>query len=201
MRKTAILLLMVFSLATVVMLCAGKKESDCLQVDIMLVADFSGSVIGYEGFVQDAFISFVNQFELSEETVKVGVVTFNSSAYLHCPISSDKPHIIDRIENFHAATGNTNMLDAIQISVQELLNNGRPGYKKIIVLVSDGMPDDRAQVQSACEQMNVFGLNVYGILIESFGHDEEFMNSISTHYLKSDYESLSVEIKKLDICL
>ena len=38
----------------------------CLKLDIILVADLSGSVYRYEYFVADAFDAFINRFELSE---------------------------------------------------------------------------------------------------------------------------------------
>lgn len=176
-------------------------ENPCLQIDILIVGDFSGSVDGYEGYVKKSFLTLLNKFELSEETVKIGVVTFASEAYLDSQLSTNKQSLQVAIGNIFHSSGSTNMVDGLQLAVNELVNNGRPGYRKIIILVSDGQPDYKFGVKQICDQLQSFDIKVYGMLITSNGYDEEFMKSISSVYLKTDYESLSEKIKKLDICL
>jgi len=176
-------------------------ENPCLQIDILIVGDFSASVNGHEEYMKKSFLSLLNKVKLSEETVKIGVVTFATNAVLDSPLSNDKKSLQVAISNIYHSSGSTNMVDGLQLAVNELVNNGRPGFRKIIIIVSDGQPDYKQGVKQITDQLKWFDIKVYGMLVTADEYDEEFMKSISSVYLKSDYESLSEEIKKLDICL
>lgn len=184
-----------------ILLLTPPIENPCLQIDILIVGDFSGSIDGYEGYMKKSFITLLNKLELSEETVKLGLVTFASESYLDASLSTDKKSLQVAIDNIYHSSGSTNMTSGLQLAINELVNNGRPGFRKIIILVSDGQPDDKYSVKQITDQLKSFDIKIYGMLITSIGYDEAFMKSISSVYLKSDYESLSEEIKKLDICL
>jgi len=178
-----------------------KSNNSCLQLDIVLIGDISGSVQGFEPFIRKAFLSFSNKFELDEDGVNIGVMVFNDIPYVLCPVTADKSKFNIAITNVPAASGSTNMLRAFYVAMEELLQNGRPGYKKIIIVVSDGMPDDKYEVMVAAKQMQAVGIDVYGLLITNAMYDESFMESISVQYFASKYEDLADKIKKLDICL
>lgn len=172
-------------------------QNECLQVDILLVVDVSTSVAGEERFVKEAINMFVSQFELSEETVKVGLVTFGDNAHLVCPLTTDKALLNVNLSGW----GSTNMAEGFFVAFNELMKSGRPGYRKVIVLLSDGQPDEKEATKTIASQISQANVLVYGIVIEAGGRDEAFMDEISDHYLKSDFTRLPEEIKKLDVCL
>ncbi len=176
-------------------------KRECLQLDIILIGDLSASVRGHEDFIQIAFHTFAKQFELSEETVKIGLIEFGSDSYLKCHLTSDSELLHSSIADMNYASGTTNMISAFQMALDEMVLNGRHGYKKIIILVSDGEPDSPDQTRLIARQLQIGGVNIYGIAINSARIDENFMSEVSYQYLRSDFESLSNEIKKLDVCM
>lgn len=175
--------------------------SQCLQLDILLVGDNSNSVHGYESYIQNAFSSFASKFDLSEDEVKIGVIHFSSYVTLTCPLTSDKDKLATALSINQFSSGQTNMMEAFYQCINEFMANGRFGYRKIVILISDGVPDNPEQVRVAAQQLRSAGISIYGLLVSSSYSDSEFMESISTYYLKTNYESLSTEIKRLNICL
>lgn len=183
----------------------GKAQS-CLQLDIMIVADLSASVQGNEQFIQQAMYSFVEQFELSEEGIKIGVLTFNESPTVLSLLSDDKASVLYSIKQMQSGSSTTNMTDAFFVAINELLSErGRRGFRKLIVIISDGIPDQPSEVKLISRQIQQANITVCGVLIEEGLNmkGDEFMNEVSSpdYYVKSDYKSLGDQIKKLDICL
>lgn len=176
-------------------------SNPCLQADIVIVADFSGSVQGYENQIKRSLLSFVNRFELSEETAKIGVITFADYAVINQGLTTDKTQLTSAIHKVYHPQGSTNTVDALQYAANELIVNGRPGFRKVIVFISDGRPDSPCVALQIANQLKTFDIRIYGILITAPDHDEEFMRVASSVYLKTDYESLSDEIMKLNVCL
>lgn len=227
MMKTLILIL----LASILISSAPIKQSrmgGCLQMDIMLLGDLSSSVEGYEPFVAHAFISFVNQFELSETGIKIGVITFNSSPNLISPLSSDTGVVRRKTRTLlhRAGSGSTNMLGALAMAIDQFTRNGRTDYKKMIILISDGEPDAEEDVLETAKQIKSLNIGICGVLIiveedrdtpfkstvypyGTFGipivkrDGRVTMKKISSDfcYVESNYENLIIELKKLDICM
>jgi len=180
------------------------KNNGCLQVDIMLVGDFSGSVMGHQQFVTDAFISFANSFELSEEGIKMGIVKFGDRAQLISDLNSDQEDFKKKAMtlNYYFPVGNTMLQSALELSVEKLLGSkGRKGYGKMIVIVSDGAVDDPMESLKIIGQLKQLGIKICTVLIKTEMTRPEYMQYISSDcYVESDYENLAIEIKKLDIC-
>jgi len=173
-------------------------------MDLILVGDISGSVQGNERFISDAFVSFVDKFELSEEGIKIGIVLFNSNVYVINELSDNKEELMKSalsIRTLHA-DNNTFLSEGLISSLQEFSNNGRIGYRKMIVLVTDGAADDKVKSRQIVNQLNALGIEVCGILIASGSADPEFMKmTCGSCYVESDYENLTKELLKLDVCL
>lgn len=179
-------------------------QPDCLKVDIILVGDFSGSVGGYEKFVTDAFTAFIDKFNLSEEGVKIGMVYFDESAYLISPLTNNKDTLRNRFDNSNPiAGGDTNLKDALMVSFNELTENGRQGYKRIIILISDGDAQDKEGAEIIARQVKSTGVMICGVLIVSGFSQNEYMKQVSSEfcYVETSYENLIEELRKLDICL
>lgn len=198
-----------------------KEAGGCLQMDIMLLGDFSSSVHGYESFVAKAFAAFAKQFELSENGVKIGVVTFTSIAEVVCPLTSDRELLRTKVDSldYFKANGNTNMFWAFSLAKREFQLHGREGFKKMMIVVSDGEPNLKTEVKIFAQQIKRENINICGVLIVKNMWDEdsmvnymtlsmsqingaEFMKEISGDcYVESDYQNLITEIQKLSICL
>lgn len=191
-----------------ILLTSFKEKPGCAQLDIILLGDFSGSVQGREKFVVDAFSTFINQFELSEATVKIGMIMFNDNAYITSPLTSNKDELVAGFNKIASTTasGGTEMVFGLRTAYGEILSKkGRDNIQKIIILVSDGDPDDHnkedeiAMIKQMGEGQFV---SICSIVITQSGCDRDFMKEISNGcYSEADYMSLAYELKNLDICL
>lgn len=206
-----------------ILLCSMsmKEEAGCLQLDIILIADLSGSVRGFEPFVSNALNAFTDKFDLDEEGIEIGAIVFNTNSYLLSRITSNKKELDTKLKSmaFITAIGDTNMLLALQMAIDEFMAHGRRGFSKIIVIVSDGVPSDS---EKTAEQIKGIGITVCGVFIDNtpteknkddeysgygnthtVNNDSTFMKTISSPglYVKSNYQGLVDELGKLDVCL
>lgn len=177
----------------------------CLQMDIMIVGDFSASIHGHEKFVNESFIAFANQFDLSEDGIKIGVVAFNSDAVLVSPLTSKKDTLINGINKWknNVKIGSTNMHEGIRLAMHEFATNGQFLHRKMIIIISDGLPNNVDEVLNYAEAIKVSNIDICSVLIITKHNDPDFMKKISSNYcyVESSYENLIYELKKLDICL
>ena len=195
---------MILKLLISTLLLLATPRQGCLELDIILVADLSGSVYRNEYFVADAFDAFVDRFKLSETTIKVGVVVFNDHPMMLTGLTADKDKVRLAIDIIRRSSGNgtTNMVDAFYIAANELINGGRYGVKKVLIIVSDGKPNRRtAALETILQLRTIYDLSVCGVWIGGdFG--EVFMQNISSDYcyVVSDYRTLVKRLKRLDVC-
>lgn len=183
---------------------ASFCQSSCLQVDIMLVGDYSGSVDGHQEYVANAMWAFVDRFGLSEASVKIGIITFNSEVTLHTGLTTNKAKLQNIIVGLSTTvpSGTTNLKDALYESVNQL-QYGRK-VPKLLVIISDGVPDDREETaQLAGEVQKLIGATVCGIYVSAPGGEPGWLKNICSDgcYSETSYETLAEELKKLDICM
>jgi Mg-chelatase subunit ChlD len=180
------------------------NEKSCLKMDILLLVDMSGSVQGYEEFVKEATESFVRQFNLSENGIRMGIIKFAGKASIISSLTSDKEELEYRLVLFkdERAYGTTNMLQALEIGLNEFLENDR-GVRKLIIIITDGSPtSDEQRTKMIAEQIKNLGIGICGVLISSYEADEEYLQEISSNcYVRTDYYNLINELKNLEICL
>ena len=192
-----------------------NKMTGCLELDIVLLGDFSGSVRGYQGFIADAFESFVNRFELYESGVRVGIVMFNDNPIIVSKITTDKNQLLKEINTIRKSdVGNyTNINSGLVVAYNLLNESNRP--KKMIIVISDGSPNvisEEYGENNLTPDVKIKTLNtaqsiktdcmICGILIQSGSADEKFMMQMSNPecYVSSNYEMLASELENLDIC-
>jgi len=184
-----------------------EKPAGCGQVDIILVGDFSNSVCGNEHFIREAFLTFTSQFELSEATVKIGMIIFDEHPKLLSPLTANSTVLQNGFYQLDRTmcNGGTEMEPAFAMALEQFNKNGRENYQKILVLVSDGDPHeyDKTNYYKAVEALHSQYISVCGILIT--GHNQEmdrgFMQTVSKGcYAETEYVSLAYELKNLDIC-
>lgn len=213
-------------LISICIVCSSFKEREkpigCLKVDIMILADQSASVSGKEQFIHDAVYTFIDKFELSEEGIRIGLITFRNNAKLESHLSyyKDSLKIANNAINLKSAQGSTNLSDALILATQEFIDNGRQGVIKMIILITDGEPDNE---EEATQYANLFksmpGTMIWGIFVKFeynlknigsmyklnfiYTDGSDYLKSISSPncFIDTDYNNLVEQVKKLDICL
>lgn len=180
-----------------------NNNPSCLQMDIILLGDMSGSVQGYEGFVSSAFLTFASRFELSEENVKIGAFIFSDNPITISPLTANKPALLRDLQSINSsiASGSTFLSPSLSIAIDEFVKNGRDGYKKVIVIVSDGAVDDKILSRQTAQMMRDYGITIYSVIINDLSSNPTFMQEISDRYFDSDYQKLTETMLKMDVCL
>jgi len=178
----------------------------CLQLDIVMVSDFSGSVVGHDHFIKKALSTFVNRFDLYEDGVMISVIRFSTKTVVISPLTDNRDSLLARINRIPNAKvyGNTQMLLALNRARMELASNGREGVSKMIILISDGDPNDPKDVmQFATHLKDVRDITICGILINGSQAQDKYMRNISSPpcYVATNFESLADQLEVLDICM
>lgn len=197
---------MVVLLLTLCSFKTNDKPVGCLELDLFLLADVSSSVESNLNFVADAMTAFVDKFELSDQGVRIGVVSFESTAIVQTPLTSDREKITNAIEivrSYHHGSM-TNMSDALTFAANEFMTEGRQGAMKIIVVITDGNPTDEETTSDAADQLKkLLMVGICGVLVNNNTMKPDYLKSISSDYcyVESNYDNLVEELKKMDVCL
>ncbi len=147
-----------------------KNVSLSGERDIVLVLDVSGSMGGTPiEETRKASENFINT--ILDEDANIGLVTYNSSASKVSDFSRNKAELNSMVSNIYS-NGGTN-IEAGLLEAYSMLKAGN-AKKKIIVLMSDGEPnegkEDEALIEYADEIKND------GIIIYTLGFFENFDN-------------------------
>lgn len=149
-------------------------------------------------------MSFIDKFDLSENGVRIGIILFNTYPSVIHKLSDDKEALKrDAISiRTMAADGSTYLQRALIASFEEFAKNGRKGYNKIIIVVTDGAADDEIGTRIVVKQLQQVKVQICGVLIDSSSSHPNFLKEICGDcYGQSNYETLAKELEKLDICL
>ena len=199
-----ILIIFLFSLFSNV---ENIESHGCLEMDIILLGDLSGSIDGSEQFVADALEAFVSRFDLGENTLRIGAATFSWNIYEISQLTHDKKKLLTGIDYLrtHRMGATTRMSNAIDYASEQFSKYGRPGVKKMVIIISDGAANQPKNtvlaIKNLVEKHRAFICGVY--VWTPSGGDEDFMFSISNEacFVSSSYEILVEELERLDICL
>ena len=166
--------------------------------DVVLVLDQSGSMEGEPiQETKEAAVQFVDK--VFEQDTRVSLVSYDSVATLHSPLSRNQEYLITSINDLYT-TGSTNIYAGLDYADQLLeMSNAK---KKIIVLMSDGLPNeglgDTELIQYAEELKNkgyyVYTLGFFSQLDSSdLSSAQELMEGIASpglHYEVDSAENL-----------
>lgn len=179
------------------------NKTGCLNLDLILLGDVSASMVGKEQFIIDAFGSFVDKLDISENEIHVSLVLFSSTGKVVCKLTGDKVRLKEYIYTIESDQGGTMMTDGLYAAANELSTNGRKGYNKIIIVVSDGMVNDVSASLNLATQLKASGIHLCAIVINAPNSDRDFMRSLSSEfcYVESDYQSLAQQLKNLNLCM
>jgi len=181
-----------------------NSTPQCLKVDLLLIGDMSPSVDGNQKQMAQAFSEFINKYELSDDGIRMGIVTFNSGARTNCALTSDKKKLIrcsDSIATQRTA-GNTYMEEAFNTALDQFSSNIRRNAKRMMIVVSDGAVDHDMLCLMIAKSIKNNGIKICSVLILDNTPRPDFMKDISSDcYLETDYGSLHDEMAKLNVCI
>lgn len=202
------LLFLVLIVLLSVRIAYSQNKQSCLQLDIVLVGDLSGSVSGHEAQVTEAFEAFIDRFQLSDLGIRIGVVTFGSNSTIHTPLTSNKQKLKQVVLELGSADGTTNLTSALEAAFnifQDPNDMIKRDVPKLIILVTDGEADNKDQAAALSEQMQrILNIGVCGILINTGDNSESYLKSITSPFCNktvTNYNFLVETMKQMDICL
>ena len=117
---------------------AGDCSAANSAVDVVLVIDRSGSMVGQRiADAKEAAIGFVHLMNLAVD--QVGVVSFHSTATLDQPLTQNIISVTQAISGL-VAGGGTNIASGMEVAESEFLASGRHLVTSapVIILLSDG---------------------------------------------------------------
>lgn len=175
----------------------------CLKMDIMILFDMSASIFGNEHKIENAANIFIEGINLSNEGIRAGIVAYNSDTFGMQQLTSDKSLLFAATKYISSRKPDysTNMSNALSVAQSELLNER--SVQKMVIIITDGDPDDRGKTYIQAMLMQDIGILVAAIFIKTGDSNEPFLESICTPgmYIRTSYKTLATEIMKLDICL
>lgn len=110
---------------TIILIIAIKTNiygQDCLDMDIILLGDYSGSITGKQHLIQKAFLEFSQSFEYSA-SVRIGIVLFDENQNEILSLTkSDNTVVKEKINSMDCTMGgNTMMSRALEYAYDMLM--------------------------------------------------------------------------------
>lgn len=137
-------------------------------MDLALVLDSSGSMgEAGSGNAKNLAVSAVGRMLLGEEpgSIKVGVITFGSSAAVSQPLTVDAPTFVSSVNELVWDRKNTNTGEAVAFAGDLLLQKPRVGAQKVIVVVTDSMPLSTYVLNSEAKKLRDQGIRIAFVLV------------------------------------
>ncbi|MBA3724456.1 MAG: VWA domain-containing protein [Candidatus Levybacteria bacterium] len=120
---------------------AADVPATCGNVttDIVLIIDRSGSMGQADKLVQakNSAKNFIDVVAAQEESTRVSMVSFSNTSTLSSPLTNDYNSVKSKIDAL-TASGNTCQECGIAEANKEIASKGRPGVKKVVVMLTDG---------------------------------------------------------------
>lgn len=172
-----------------------KETSD--ERDIVLVLDTSGSMSGTPmEETKKATANFITT--ILKEDASVGIVKYENSANIISDFSVNEDFLIDKTENIYGS-GDTNIESGLAVAYDMLQQS--EAKKKIIVLMSDGMPNEGKlgeELVSYADSIKDHDIYVYTLgFFENMGSEKsdaqilmEKIASDGCHYEVSEADNL-----------
>jgi uncharacterized protein YegL len=113
------------------------------EIDLMLLMDGSGSV-GNKGFGKEKTFAeeFINRFEVSSEQTEVGIISFSWLITIGTQITDSTEDLMSVVDTTEWEGASTNTAAALGTALEVLAASGRESAQSVIVVVTDGMPND-----------------------------------------------------------
>ncbi len=199
-----------------ILITTNVYGQDCLDMDIILLGDYSGSIEGKEHYVKNAFEAFSKSFKYSA-SVRIGIILFDGSQYIVCPLISSRntSEVMISMDKY-VAGGETILSTALEFSFDMLMADSR-NTEKTIIIISDGQANDERPAKKIAEQIKSKGVLICSIHISQLDFHimsnpnainknwgREIMKNISSgdqYFTTTNYTKLSNTLKELSICM
>ena len=125
------------------------------STDIMLVVDNSGSMLSNNKMIlaKQAAVEFTKELmQLNSQSVRIGLVTFNTEGYIDLDLNSYDQHVIDKI-NLIKANGGTNIQKGVYLA--QTILKGSQAMNKMMIVLSDGYPNGKMKASEAGPEVAV----------------------------------------------
>jgi molecular chaperone DnaK len=159
----------------VLRLPGGKTETipERILARALLLIDCSSSMSGPK-LAQAIGGAIAFSEDAVHKNYSVGLITFASDANLICHPEASFSELVSGVERL-AASGSTNMTDAIEKATAEFVRH--PGVKAMVI-VTDGVPDNPETALTAAKQAKESGIDI--IVIGTADADQGFLQKIAT---------------------
>ena len=186
----------------------SQDASSPKPVDISLVLDASGSMVGDpEANVKKAVSKMIDDIDV--EGARFGVCAYNSELIASCALSESKDSAAEAINSIDS-NGGTDIGLGLS-GGHELLSGakagGKSGQRKIIVLMSDGLPttgENEEQIQARAEKYKSENIKLYTLGFNLSASGQDLMRSVASEGcyfnvaneddLKGFFEDIAAEI-------
>lgn len=134
------------------------------QIDVVLLYDISSSMRGPKlATAQTDGIAFVQAIGAADRTA---VLTFDNTAHLIQPLTSDKTAVATAINSL-TASGGSNLQAGLQLAYEQLINSAHhnPNTVKTIIIFSDGRidPQEIKPIEEQAEISRTCGIMIHGV--------------------------------------
>jgi len=197
---------------------SANSYTKSLKLDVVLVLDGSGSMAyGPNGekdkvnvnnpsrltSAKKAAKTFISTLITDDDIVKIGLVEYGESIKNTQALTENEKILNNFIDNKYSASGGTNLQAGIE-KAHELLDNGsREDSKKLVVILTDGIPTlfnyegkvygDGNTDDSICLRRGFFGCNLQKKPSEAA---KEELDSLKNNYKKSDVYTITLGNEK-----
>jgi Ca-activated chloride channel homolog len=150
----------------------NEQSAEGDGIDIAICMDVSGSMTANDlqpnrlEAAKTVAIDFVSK-RLSD---KIAIIIFASESFTQCPLTTDKPTVINAIENIHNGmlSNATSIGDGLSTAVDRLRNSSTKS--KIVILLTDGENNGGIiDPKYAKELAKKFGIKVYTVGVGTDG--------------------------------
>lgn len=147
---------------------SNADDDDCISdpdlnnTDIVLMLDGSGSIETFANDIKDSAKGLLDELIDAGAGVSVAIGSFSNSATINAPLSTDYENLKDMIDAIVFPFGSTHVDSAITVSQTELLEEGTHD-NKIIILLSDGVPDSTSRATTAATNAKALGIRIMTI--------------------------------------
>lgn len=166
------------ALAAIIAAIARPRSSsnfesvDTEGIDIMLALDVSTSMLARDfvpdriGAAKDIAVEFISQ----RPSDRVGVVVFAGESYTQCPLTSDRPTLINLIKEIECGliTDGTAIGNGLATAVARLKES--TSKSKVLILLTDGVNNaGEISPSMAAEIAKTYGIRVYTVGVGAEG--------------------------------
>ena len=145
---------------------ATLQQVNTEGIDIVLAIDVSTSMLARD-FEPDRLNAAKNlgvEFVSQRPSDRIGIVAFAGESYTHCPLTADKPALINMINEIKTGIidDGTAIGNGLATAVSRLKDSS--GESKVVVLLTDGV-NNMGEIlpEQAIELANTYGIKVYTI--------------------------------------